>query len=190
MAIHIEQDKNQAQLAFALQSRADIDTIRMTDSTLTCKVTPENVTFPLEIMLKHEAEDAVISGHRMTIPVRFGFKAVTDDRKVDVLIVTCRIEAAYELAEGYEPTPEQIEAFRQGNAIFNCWTYFREYVQNSVARMNFPPVTVPFLRMVPKAVSATRSIEPKAVESSLPRIEPPSHEGTHGETKRSRKKEA
>jgi len=189
MAIHIEQDKRQAQLAFALQSRAEIDSIRITDSTLACKVAPENVTFPLEMMLKHEAEDAVVTSGKMIIPVRFGFKAVTEDRKVEVLTVTCRLEAAYELPEGYEPTPEQIDAFRQGNAIFNCWTYFREYLQNSVARMNFPPVTVPFLRMVPKAVPADHTGEPKAVESHPPRIAPPS-ELPGAQKKRRQRKEA
>jgi hypothetical protein len=154
MAIHIEQDKNQAQLAFSLQSRADIETIRVTESSMTCTVAPENVTFPLVILLKHQSEEAVVDGDKLTIPIKFGFKALTEDEKTDVLIVTCRLEAAYQLAEGYAPTPEQIEAFRHGNAVFNCWSYFREYVQNSVARMNFPPVTIPFLRMVPKAVTA------------------------------------
>lgn len=189
MAIHIEQDKNQAQLAFSLQSRADVDTIRLMESRVACKVAPGNVKFPLLIALRHQAEDAVVSGRKLTIPIRFEFKAVTEDEEAEVLIITCRLEAAYELAEGYEPTPEQIDAFRQGNAIFNCWSYFREYVQNSVARMNYPPVAIPFLRMVPKAIPATSTDTPKVVGSAPAQIEQPTEQRIHGGRRRRQKKE-
>jgi hypothetical protein len=163
MAIHIEQDKTQAQLAFALQSHADISTIRLVESKTLCKLPPEDVTFPLVMNLRHQPEDAVVSGRTLTIPIKFGFKAITEDDKTEALVITCRIAVYYELTEGYEPSPEQIEAFRQGNAVFNCWSYFREYVQNSVARMNYPPVTIPFLRMVPKAIPGP---SPQAVQSA------------------------
>jgi len=105
-----------------------------------------------------------------------------------VLIISCRLEVAYELAEGYEPTSEQIDAFRQGNAIFNCWPYFREYVQNSVARMNYPPVTIPFLRMVPKPIPATSTDAPKVLRSALAQIEQPPAQQIHSGRKRKPKK--
>ena len=153
MSIVIEQDKNQAQLAFRLHARADIASVRMTESAFACKVPLEDVRFPLSLALRHEAENAVVAGSKLTIPVRFGFRAVTEDKRTEVISVTCRLEADYDLEEGYVPSPEEIEAFRQGNAIFNCWAYFREYVQSTVARMNFPPITIPFLRMAPKAIT-------------------------------------
>jgi hypothetical protein len=96
-------------------------------------------------------------------------------------------EASYELAEGYEPTSEQIEAFRQGNAIFNCWTYFREYVQSSVARMNFPSVTVPFLRMVPKRLPINHAGHAGAIDTLSGGIAPPSEQLVPGEKKRRRR---
>jgi hypothetical protein len=188
MAIHIEQDKNQAQLAYALQSQTDIDTIRLMESRIACKVAPENVRFPLQIALRHQAEDAVVSGRSLTIPIRFGFKAFTEDERTEVIVVTCRLAVAYELAEGYSPTPEQIEAFSQGNAIFNCWTYFREYVQNSVARMNYPPVTIPFLRMVPKAITETSAPVPKVIETAA-QIAEPANKPIRGGRKRGQEKE-
>ena len=182
MAIHIEQDKNQAQLAFQLQSQADLGAIRLMESRVVCKVAPEDAQFPLSIALKHQVEDAVVSSHKMTIPIRFGFKAITADEKTDVLVITCRFEATYVLAETYEPTPEQIDAFRQGNAIFNCWSYFREYVQNSVARMNYPPVTIPFLRMVPKPISAAG--KPHRLDGGTAKLEPPAEQAPEPKPKR------
>ena len=152
-SIVIEQDKSQAQLAFRLHTRADIASVLMTESALACKVPLEDVKFPLLLTLKHEAENAAIAGSKLTIPIKFGLRAVTEDKQSEVIIVACRLEVDYDLNEGYIPSQEEIEAFRQGNAIFNCWAYFREYVQSSVARMNFPPITLPFLRMVPKAIA-------------------------------------
>ena len=140
---------------------------------MVCKVAPVNVKFPLLFALRHQAEGAVVASGKLTIPIRFGFKAVTEDEKTEVLVITCRLEVVYELAEGYEPTSEQIDAFSQGNAVFNCWSYFREYVQNSVARIGYPPVTIPFLRMVPKPEPAIASDALKIPRSEPAKIEPP-----------------
>jgi hypothetical protein len=170
MALIIEQDREQARLAFSLQSRADIESIRMVEATANCRLKRENVTFPLSFHLKHQAEDVTLLGSKLTIPIKFGFKAATSDNGVPVIMVTCRVEVDYELDAGYTPTPEEIEAFKQGNAIFNCWTYFREYVQSAVARMNFPPPTLPFLRMVPKVSAPVPSV-PKAIEAPIAKTE-------------------
>jgi len=97
----------------------------------------------------------------LTVFVKFVFKAVAESDDAEVISIKCTLQAAYNLLEGYEPTPEQIEAFKDGNAIFNCWTYFREFVQNAVTRMNYPPPTLPFLRMVPKATTKDSVTGPK-----------------------------
>ena len=173
MAIIIEQDKQQAQLAYRLQSRAEIDSIRIIEATFASKFSVEDVAFPLDLALRHQAQEAVVTGTKLTIPIKFGIKATTEDNKTEVIVIACKVEVRYDLAEGYEPTSEEIEAFKQGNAIFNCWTYFREFVQSTLSRMNYPPIAVPFLKMVPKAVAAS---ETKALEGKTTRIEPPSKE--------------
>src|ERR1035441_470999 len=114
MSIVIEQDKNQAQLAFRLHARADIASVRMTESAFACRVPLEDVTFPLVLALRHDAEEAVVAGSKLTIPIRFGFRAVTEDKETEVIVVACRLEVDYDLAEGYVPAAEEIEAFRQG----------------------------------------------------------------------------
>lgn len=42
------------------------------------------------------------------------------------------------------------EAFAQANGVYNAWPYWREFVQNTVARMNLPPLTIPVFRLVPE----------------------------------------
>jgi hypothetical protein len=167
-SIVIEQDKSQAQLAFRLHTRADIASVRMMESAFACKVRLEDVKFPLLPALKHEAENAVVAGRKLTIPIKFGFRAVSEDKESEVIVVACRLEVEYDLDEGYVPSWEEIEAFRQGNAIFNCWAYFREYVQSTVARMNYPPITLPFLRMIPRIAAQKDSpVAPEAVEGTV-----------------------
>jgi hypothetical protein len=65
--------------------------------------------------------------------------------------IECCFEAEYSFMPGFTPSESQIEAFRSANAVFNCWSFFREFVQSSVTRMHFPPPPVPFLKIVRKA---------------------------------------
>jgi hypothetical protein len=65
--------------------------------------------------------------------------------------VECAFDIDYEIEDkSYIPSPESIAAFKDGNAIFNCWPYAREFVQNITIRMAVHPPPLPFLRIVPK----------------------------------------
>ena len=181
MAIIIEQDKLQAQAAYRLQTHADLDSIRIMEGKFVSRLPAEDAAFPLILALRHQAEEAVLVGSKMTIRINFGFKAGTEDKKTEVIAIGCRVEVTYDLAEGYEPTSEEIEAFKQGNAIFNCWTYFREFVQSTLSRMNYPPVAVPFLRMAPKAIPTN---ETRVIEGANAEIGPPTERPTAPQKRR------
>jgi hypothetical protein len=66
-----------------------------------------------------------------------------------------QVDATLELVYSYPadtaplPSSEELQAFANTNALMNCWPYWRELVQNMVARMNLPPFVVPLLRYVP-----------------------------------------
>ena len=96
----------------------------------------------------------------LTIETDFHF-SINDQGDVvrPIVTVDCEFEARYALVEGFEPSESQIEAFQSANAVFNCWPFFREYVQNIVVRMNFPPPPVPFLRIVRKSEDPAKSVE-------------------------------
>jgi hypothetical protein len=67
----------------------------------------------------------------------------------------CALTATYNLHDGYVPTEAEIAAFHKANVIFNCWPYFREFIQSSACRMNIPPPPVPFVRVQVTRESAT-----------------------------------
>jgi hypothetical protein len=58
-------------------------------------------------------------------------------------------ELSYSVPENKSFTTEELEAFGEGNAVFNAWPYWRELVQASLARMSLPPVTLPVFRLMP-----------------------------------------
>ncbi len=85
-------------------------------------------------------------------------------KKAPVVSVGCVYALDYRLKEGFEPSPRQVKAFKDGNVIFNCWPYFREHLQESIQRMGFPPLTAPFLRVQPKPSKMSAEANPKATQ--------------------------
>ncbi len=160
----IAQDQERSKLAYSLQRRANIDLIYLTSISSKCTKKVQDVTFPLKFWTQHESDPAILSGQRLTAPVQFRFR-VADDQNLEIISLECVLQADYELNEGYQPTVEEIEAFTESNAVFNCWPYFRELAQNTLTRMNYPPLAIPFLRLVPKTIAPpTQTVQPVQAE--------------------------
>ena len=87
-----------------------------------------------------------------------------DANKAPVFSVECVYELCYRLKEDYKPQADEIEAFKNGNAVFNCWPYFREFFQNLTARMGQTPPPLPLLRIVPKPATPVKP-EPNPVKA-------------------------
>lgn len=70
-----------------------------------------------------------------------------------VVFVDAAFEIKYSLPTELEVSQEQLNTFARINSVFNVWPYWREFVQNMVARMNLPTVTLPVFRLedAPKA---------------------------------------
>ncbi len=121
----------------------------------------------------HSAESATFEiNFKFTVRKSEEGRKPEDVKKPEDLIkVSCLFEAEYSLKPDFHPTAEQLRAFHHGNAVFNCWPYFREFVQNSAVRMHLPPPPVPFLRLMPpqkqesdkpKRLPARKSLELEA----------------------------
>ena len=84
----------------------------------------------------------VLIGH--TIHGRRGAEGNLPEVQLDA-----SFEFIYSLPPDTNPTQQELQAFAETNAIMNCWPYWRELIQNTVARMNLPPLLVPLLRLAP-----------------------------------------
>lgn len=49
------------------------------------------------------------------------------------------------------------EVFKEVNLPINMWPFAREFIQNTMARMDWPPFTLPLRKVVPKGSQKTRS---------------------------------
>jgi hypothetical protein len=155
----IEQTAEQARLAFEFHTHAEIHSIRLRKARLVSEGLPGTDSGPIELRLARKARRVEAPEGIVRLEIDFRVEgrkgsgaSGAGPRKsgLRLLLVECTWEADYLLAEGYQPAPETISAFKDGNAIFNCWPYFREFVQSAVARMNLPPLTLPLLRLLPK----------------------------------------
>lgn len=80
---------------------------------------------------------------------------------IPALFVTAGFELEYLLPENFVATSEQLKTFAATNAVFNAWPYWREFIQNTTARMNLPPVTLPLFRLVGKPTEKGPTTIPK-----------------------------
>lgn len=87
---------------------------------------------------------------RLRVSVRYLLHARRGPGRESQLALRIRVlfELRYALPEGLRPTSEETTAFSHTNAMLNSWPYWREFVQNTVARMNLPPLTLPLFRLV------------------------------------------
>ncbi|HEY2120650.1 MAG TPA: hypothetical protein VGH37_15780 [Candidatus Acidoferrum sp.] len=100
--------------------------------------------------------------------LQFNFNADEKESKgKPLLVIAATFLAEYEMAEGFNPSVEELNSFVHANAVFNCWPYWREYVHSTAARMNLPPLTLPFFRVrTPQSSTRPleRGVEPKQIE--------------------------
>ncbi len=149
-AILIAQDEQQTRLAFEVHRNADLSRIRLARSRVESAPLEEFGKEPLSLDFRFRPRREKGTEGLLRLAVHFQMAAKARDSGKPVVRVEAVFEADYELAQGFQPTDEQVKAFQGGNAIFNVWPYFREYLQTTLVRMSLPPLTAPFLRLVPK----------------------------------------
>jgi hypothetical protein len=172
----IEQDKKQLHDAIALHTKAAVKSLRLAQSQVWSRPRATagdigDVSF--DITFKPAAFN--MAEGCLTIDTDFNFVIVEESKeRSPVILIECRFEAQYELAPEYKPSEGEVEAFRAANAIFNCWPFFREYVQNTAVRMNLPPPSIPFLRIIRKEQQgpSTQKGLPHASPAEAPLVRP------------------
>jgi hypothetical protein len=100
------------------------------------------------VQVGHRGKFAIQKKKTLRTTLQFTFTATEKGSKSKpLLVIAATFVAEYEMAEGFNPLTEDLNAFVNANAVFNCWPYWREYVHSTAARMNLPPLTLPFFRV-------------------------------------------
>lgn len=181
-AIVIEQNQDETKLAFEVHQNAAIDRIRLARAKVASQVIEERPRAPIAVMFTFKSKPITTPSSVLRLEIAFRMVGVEEkeegkkdapekkpeDKKPEpVVLVECAYEVDYALREGFSITPEHVKAFKDGNAIFNTWPYFREYLQNNLQRMGLPPLTAPFLRLQPKPKPRKREKHEHEAEASL-----------------------
>lgn len=148
----ISQDQTEIRAAFTLQSQCELKQVFLRKCQASLFGTEETLTRPFSLHLSHQSNAMPIKDGLLVINVQFHVESRDNSGQDNVFFnIDCSFEVQYRIQdESFQPSPESINAFKEGNAIFNCWPYAREFVQDMAARMAVHPPPLPFLRILPK----------------------------------------
>jgi hypothetical protein len=149
----IIQTEKQTQLAVSVHRNAEINDIRLARARVNAARPGDALKESIAISMDVRSKDIECVGDTLLIEVSFRLTGSRKNEKndqtkgKDLVSVECAFEVDYKLRPGFSPTEEQIKAFKDGNAIFNCWPYCRQHVQDMLQRLGYPSPTLPFLRV-------------------------------------------
>ena len=155
-AIVIEQEVDAVKLAVEVHRNATLAEMRMSRANMNSNPLVSIDHGAIAVEFKFKAKALEIGKDRLVVEVAFSMvgaesaaKELSEKRAV-VVKVECAFQATYNLSPEFQLSTEHAEAFLNGNAIFNTWPYFREYLQSSLTRMGYPALVAPFVVMKPK----------------------------------------
>jgi len=155
MGFASEQEQAKVRAARRFQMNAELREIRLLDcsASVADSVEWETGELRLGIRLDPTVLKTEPGSGRFAVRIKvFGDWKEADggEERPHLMEVACLYAPEYSLKPGYVPSEQEIEAFSEGNAVFHCWPFFREFVYNVTMRMNLRLPPLPLLRLVPK----------------------------------------
>jgi preprotein translocase subunit SecB len=160
----IFQTKEETDFAVAVNRNAQISDMRLARAKVSAD-SPRNVlSAPITVSMGVKAKQVEGPTTQLLIEVSFrltGSKKEDTSKNKTVVYVECTFEVSYQLHPEFTPSAEQIKAFKDGNAIFNCWPYCRQYVQDMIQRTGYPSLILPLLRVQTKPRESRKLSKPE-----------------------------
>jgi hypothetical protein len=149
----ISQSQEEILAASKLLQKCELKDIALRQCHVSLEGSEKHMKAPFSLKVSHNSIANAIADGMLRIEVRFQVQCYDSSDPVALLFnVESAFDADYEIEDrSFSPTPESITAFKDGNAIFNCWPYAREFVQSMTGRMAVHPPPLPLLRFVPKS---------------------------------------
>lgn len=150
-AFVIEQTKEATKLAVSLHQNAEMNSVRMAQAQAYSSRPESSASAPISISFELKAQRSEVSGDDLLVDIFFrmvGIRGAGKHQSKPAINIECTFQLTYKLRPSFKPSQEQINAFQDGNAIFNVWPYCRQYLQDTIVQMGYPPITLPFLRVV------------------------------------------
>ena len=163
----------EVRLAAAIYNHCNLSQIVLTQ----CSVSgtrDKHLVEPFTMAVRIVGSKSAIEIGTLVVEVNFNLTSSdASDPPIVVFQIDCVFWVAYKLDEEIIPSQEQIDAFANGNVIYNCWPYLREFVQSTTMRMGHTPPPLPLLRVQPKSnpamaetVARSSEVETKPISES------------------------
>ena len=154
----ISQEPEEIRNAIALQTKCELKRVVLRNCQSSVESTEAISKSAMAFRLSHGSTANAIVDGVLRIEVKFCVHGENStelpsgkEPPTRLFALECAFDLDYELDDkSFQPSPESIKAFKDGNAVFNCWPYTREFVHNITARMGLDLPPLPFLRIVPK----------------------------------------
>lgn len=154
MGFVIRQDRDEVQAAHRFQVNAELRDVQLLDCSASTSEGKAQLEDRLRLGMKMEPSILHVSEGQAKFAVRISVFGDPDEPAEEtdphLFQIVCRYAMVYNLKPGYVPPEQELDAFKDGNAIFHCWPYMRELVQSMTMRMGLPIPPLPFLRLAPK----------------------------------------
>jgi preprotein translocase subunit SecB len=160
----IYQTKEETEFAIAVHQNAQISDVRLARAKNAGDHPGVVHKGIIAVSLDVKAKQIDAPAGQLFVEVSFrltGSRKEEQSKNKAVFCVECTFEVSYHLRPEFAPTVEQIMAFKDGNAIFNCWPYCRQYVQEILQRMGYHPLVLPFLRVQTKNRESRKRPKPE-----------------------------
>jgi hypothetical protein len=159
----ISQTPEEIKAASALQSKCELKRIVLRR----CRASREEsqAAAPFSLRISHSSIANEVGSGVLRIEARLQVQGhdSSDPTKL-VFNVECAFDLDYQIQDQlFQPKPESLAAFKDGNAIFNMWPYAREFVNNLISRMELNTHPLPLLRIVPKKSEPVKQQNTEAV---------------------------
>ncbi len=88
------------------------------------------------------------SDNKLKVNCRYSFKAKGEDQPKPFIEIVAKFQLIYDISDNVEITNDFFEVYKEVSLDFIIWPYVREFVQNTVIRMNLPPLTLPMRKAI------------------------------------------
>jgi hypothetical protein len=171
MAILIELEPAEMQDSITFSRNAELIAIGVSSASF-CAPNPllQKPAESLSTGIKFSPKEAALLDESMRASTSFEYiiRRTAKQKEADILVrIECVLTATYQIRPGYTPSQSELAAFHKANVVFNCWPYFREFVQNASSRMNIPPPPVPFVRVQVHRETKSKELSEKSRGKAL-----------------------
>ncbi len=127
-------------------SATQLKSVRLVELTAKSSIRSPREAGKIDVFVDTSVEQPILPQDEI-FHVRASINTTIMSQDKTVVSILATFELSYLLPGDVKVTEGELNDFARINATFNVWPYWREFVQNTVTRMNLPPVVLPLFRL-------------------------------------------